>query len=113
MYDVTAADFTSEGTANILLNWYISLWGFPRSILPDNGLRFCSKLSHNVYQLLRVRKIATSSYHPNGDGGVEDVNHTMAQMLENGRQRVQNNWDEHLPHVKFTYYNSVSAATGL
>ena len=78
VFPVTAAEITAEGTANILVNKYIPLWGFPRTILSDNGLQFCSKLSHPVYQLLGVRKLAKSSYHPNGNGGVERVNHTMA-----------------------------------
>ena len=38
MYAATAAEFTAEGTANILINRYIPLWGFPRSVLSDNGL---------------------------------------------------------------------------
>ena len=42
MYAVTAAKFTAEGTANIPISRYIPLWGCPRSILLDNGLRFCS-----------------------------------------------------------------------
>ena len=45
MYAVTAAEFTAEGAANILINRYIPLWGCPRSMLSDNGLQFCSKLS--------------------------------------------------------------------
>ena len=81
MYAVTAAEFTAEGTTNIRINRYIPLWGCPRCILSDNGLQFCSKFSHAVYQLLGVRKIATSSYHSNGNSGVERVNHTMGQML--------------------------------
>ena len=81
MYAVTAAEFTAEDTAYILINRYIPLWGCPRSILSDNGLQVCSKLSQPVFQLLGVRKISNSSYHPNGNGGVERVNHTMAQML--------------------------------
>ena len=75
---VTAAEFTAEGTANILINRYIPRWGCPRSVLSDNGLQFCSKLSQAVYKLLGVRKIATRSYHPNGNGGVGRVNHTTA-----------------------------------
>ena len=78
MLAVTAAEFTAEGAANILINRYIPLWGCPCSILSDNGLQFCSKLSHAVYKLFGVRKIATSSHHPNHNGGVERVNHTMA-----------------------------------
>ena len=61
MFPVTAAEFTAEGTANCLVNQYISLWGWPRTILLDNGLQFCSKLSQAVYQLLGVHKLATSS----------------------------------------------------
>ena len=81
MHAVTAAEFIAEGTANIIINRYVLLWGCPRSILSDNGLKFCFKLSHAVCQLLGVRKIATSSCHPNGNGGVERINHTMAQTL--------------------------------
>ena len=81
MFPVTAAEFTAEGTANILVNKYILLWVCPRTLLSDNGLQFCSTLSQAVYQLLGVRKLATSSYHPKSNGGVQPVNHTMAQML--------------------------------
>ena len=37
MFPVTAAEFTAEGTANILMNQYFPLWGCPRTILSDNG----------------------------------------------------------------------------
>ena len=91
MFVVTAAEFTAQGTSNILINRYIPLWGCPRSILSDNDLQLCSKISHVVYELFGARKIATSSYHASGNGGVERVNHTMAQMLAmvaNERQRL-------------------------
>ena len=81
MFPVTAAEFTAEGTANFLVNQDIPLWGCPRTILSDNGLQFCSKLSQAACQLLSMHKLATSSYHPNCNGGAERVNHTMAQTL--------------------------------
>ena len=79
-------------------------------MLSDNGLQFCSKLSHVVYKLLGIRKIASSPHHPNGNGGVECVNDTMAQTLSmvNG---LENNLDEQLPHVEFDSNSSVSATT--
>ena len=64
---------------------------------------------HAVCKLLEVRKIATSSYHPNSNGGVERVNYTMAQMLAMVVNEFLSNWDEKLPHVEFAYNNSVSA----
>ena len=81
MFPVTVTAFTTEGTVNILVNKYIPQWGCLRTILLDNGLQFCCKLSQGLYQLLGARKLATSSYHPNGNGGVERVNHTTTQML--------------------------------
>ena len=57
MFAVTAAEFTAEGTANVLVKRCIPLWGCPRTILSDNGLQFCSKLSQAVYQLLGARKL--------------------------------------------------------
>ena len=113
MFPVIAAEFTAEGTTNILVNQYMPLWGCPRSILSDNGLQFCSKLSQAVYQLLGARKLAASSYHPNCNGGVERVNYTMAHMLAMVFNERQDEWDLHLPHAEFAYNNSVSAATGL
>ena len=113
MFSVTAAEFTVEGAANILVKQYIPLWGCPRTILSDNGLQFGSKLSQAVYELLGVHKLATSSYLFTCNGGVERVNHTMAQMLATLVNERQDDWDLHLPHVEFAYNNSVSAATGL
>ncbi len=113
MYAVTLVEFTAEGTANILIIRYIPLWGRPRSILSDNGLQFCSKLSLAVYQLLGVRKIVTTSYHPRGNGGVKCVNQTMTQMLAMTVNELPNHWDEQLPHAEFAHSSSVSAATGL
>ena len=81
MFAVNAAEFTAEGTANILVNRYIPLWGCPSTLLSDNEPQFFALLATAVYQLLGIRKFTTSAYHPSGKCGVERVNNTMAQML--------------------------------
>ena len=113
IFAVTTAEFTAEGTANILVNRFIPLWGCPSTLLSDNGPQFCARLATAVYKLLGIHKLTTSAYHPSGNGGVERVNHTMAQMLAMVCNEHQNDWDVHLPHVEYAYHNSVSAATGL
>ena len=113
MFAVTAAAFTAEDTANILINRCIPLWGCSISILSANDLQFCSKFSHVVYELLGVRKLATSSYHPSGKDGVERVSHTMAQRVAMVVNEREDDWDAQLPHVEFAHSNSGSAATGL
>ena len=67
----------------------------------DIALRICSKLPLAVYKLLGMRRIATSAYHPNGNGGVERVNRTMAKMLAMVVNERQDGWDVHLPLVEF------------
>ena len=81
MFPVTSAEFTAEGTANILVNQHIPLRRCPRTTRLDNGLHFCFNLSQAVYQLLGVHNLATSSYYPNCNEGVERVDHIVAQML--------------------------------
>ena len=81
MFAVTAAEFTAEGTANILGNCFILLWGCPSTLLSDNGLQFCAQLATAVSKLFGVHKLTTSAYNSSGNGGVERVNYTMAQML--------------------------------
>ena len=101
MFAVTVAEFTAEGTANILVNRFIPLWGCPSTLLPDNGLQFCAQLKTIVYKLLGIHKLTTIAYYPSGNDGVERVNHTMAQMLAMVCNEHQNDWDAHLPHVDY------------
>ena len=81
MYATAEAEFTASNTADTLVDRYIPLWGYPVSLLSDNGLQLCSKLSRALYERLGVNKIAASSNHPCTNGGVERVNHMMALML--------------------------------
>ena len=70
---------------------------------------FCPTTEHTFVPYYRrlstsalpFMKVATSLYHPNGDGGVKLVNHTIAQMLAMLANETQDDWDVHLPHVAF------------
>ena len=48
MFAVTTAEFTAEGTANILVNRFIPLRGCSSTLLPDNGPQFCARLATAV-----------------------------------------------------------------
>ena len=113
MYTVSAAELTVEGTTDILVKKYIPPWGCLASLFSDKGRQSCSKLPFAVYKLPGMRKIATTAYHLSGKVGVERVNRTMAQMLGMVANERHDEWEVHLPYVKFANNNSVSAATGL
>ena len=49
MFAVTTAEITAEGTANILVNRFIPLWGCPSTLRSNNGPQFCARLATAVY----------------------------------------------------------------
>eukprot|EP00904_Undaria_pinnatifida_P005032 jgi/Undpi1/1659/HiC_scaffold_11.g05049.m1 len=108
-----AENFTAAGTADIVLNEYIPLWGCPVTPLSDNGQQFTSKLATIVYDRVGIRKVNTSAYHPCTNGGDERVNHELAQMPSMVSNEKQTDWDVLLPHVPAAYNTSVNVATGL
>ena len=112
-YAMTQEERTAEATARIFVEQYISLWGCPHTLLSDNGSEFVARLSLAMYKLMRTRKIATAAFHPKTNGGVERVNHSLAQMLSLVISEQQDDWDKWLPYEGQAYNNSVSTATGL
>ena len=112
MFAVIATEFTAEGTANILGNRFIPLWGYPSTLLSDNGLQFCAQLATAVYKRMGIHKLTTIAYHQSGNGGVERVNHN-TQTLAVVCIEHQSDRDAHLPHVEYAYNNSVSAVAGI
>ena len=112
-YAVTQDERTVEGTARIFVEQYIPLWGCPYALLSDNGSEFVARLSLAIYKLMRIRKIATTAFHPRSNGGIERVNHSLAQMLSLVVSGQDDDWDEWLPNTVQAYNNSLSAATGL
>lgn len=95
---VTAALFTAEGTVNVTTNRRPPLLRMPaQPAVGQHGLQVCSRLSHAVFQLLGVQKIATSSYHPDANDAVEYVNHTVVQMLPMVINGSRNNRDGTAP----------------
>ena len=51
-------------------------------ILTDQGTGFMSSLLEEIYQLLHIKKIRTTPYHPQTDGVVEWFNGTLKSMLK-------------------------------
>ena len=80
-------------------------------ILTDQGANFMSKLLTEVYQLLSVRAIRTSPYHPQTDGLVERFNQTLKAMLRKVADNEGKDWDKLLPYILFAYREVPQAST--
>ena len=55
--------------------------GVPKEVLTDQGTNFTLRLLGKLYQLLGVKAIRTSPYHPQTDGLVEKFKGMLKAML--------------------------------
>ena len=86
--------------------------GVPEEILTDQGPNFISQLLSEVYQLLHIKPIRTTPYHPQTDGLVERFNHTLKAMLRKTAAEEGKDWDRLLPYLLFAYREVPQASTG-
>ena len=89
-----------------------SRMGIPKEILTDQGSNFTSKLLAELYNMLQVRAIRTTPYHPQTDGLVERFNQTLKAMLRRMVNKEGKDWDRLLPFLLFAYREVPQASTG-
>ncbi|CAB1113368.1 unnamed protein product [Ectocarpus sp. CCAP 1310/34] len=112
-YALTAAEKTAQGCSAILVQQYIPRWGCPHTFLSDRGAEFTAPMSREIYRMQGTVKMFTSSYHPQTNGMVERLNHTLCQMLSHLIADDQKNWDEYLSTAIAAHKNNMSRGTGL
>jgi len=100
---------TSVATALIEL---FSRVGFPRVILTDKGTNVTNTLLKQLYELLGIRGVTTTPYHPQANGKVERFNGTLKSMLRKFCTDNRNEWDEMLPYLLFAYREVPHEETG-
>ncbi|KAG5276770.1 hypothetical protein AALO_G00109540 [Alosa alosa] len=86
--------------------------GIPREIITDQGTAFLSKSLKQVYDVLGIKGIKTTLYHPQTDGLVERFNQTLKSMLRKFVAENGKDWDRWLPYLLFTYREVPQASTG-
>ena len=86
--------------------------GIPKEILTDQGSNFTSKLLKEIYQMLSIKGVTTSPYHPQTDGLVERFNGTLKSMIRKFVDEDPRGWDEMLPYLLFAYREVAQESTG-
>ena len=104
-------DQTSLTIARLLVEHVIPRHGVPAELLSDRGKAFLSKLIHEVYELMGIKKMNMTSYHPQTDGLVERFNRTLTDMLAKTVKKGGADWDEKLPYVLYAYRSSIQEST--
>ena len=104
---------TAEDVAEFFVSQIILRHGAPEKIITDKGKCFVSVLMQAVTKKLHTNHKTTSSYHPQVNGQVERMNHTLAAMLSMYVSEDHKDWDVSLPFVCFAYNTARQESTGL
>ena len=81
----------AETVADIFVNKICLIHGIPQIVLTDQGSNFMSKLFQRMCKLFKIKKIATSSYHPQSNGSLERSHHVLTEYLRCFCAEKQNN----------------------
>ena len=76
MKQVRAIDVAKAFTRDCVFTY-----GPPWTILSDNGPQFVARLTLEVYRILGIRDVFTTTYHPETNGQTERYNKTLASAL--------------------------------
>ena len=112
-YALTPARNTAIGIAEVLVDEYFTQHGVCRMLLSDRGSQFMAALSTAVYEVMGIRKLYSTAYHPQTNGMVERFMQSLAQMLAMAVDTAHSDWHLWLNHVTFAYNSNTHASTGV
>ena len=107
-----APDQKSSRIVRLLVEEVVPLFGVPEALLSDRGTNLLSHLMLDVCQLLGIKKLNTTAYHPQCDGMVERFNRTLKAMLRKRADQFRNQWDKSLSAILWAYRNTPHESTG-
>lgn len=110
---IPTKDQTAVTTAKAFWQHIIHDFGCPQRIHSDRGAQFESAIFSELIHIYGARKSRTTPYHPQGNGSVERLNHTLLTLLSSLEGNEQTHWHRKLPELVHAYNNTVNDSTGL
>ena len=102
----------SDVITDFIVDKIVLRHGTPESLVTDRGKCFFAYVIQDVWKKLGIIHKTTSGYHPQTNGQVERMNHTLAMMISMYITPEQTNWDDPLPFICFAYNTARQESTG-
>jgi len=111
--DVPLAGITATDVSSAFFRDWISVYGPPDTVLPDDGPQFASLFFQGACSLMGIRNLYTSTYHPQTNGEVERFYKTLVDKLMHYIEDHQDTWDELVPVLALAYNLRPQRTTGV
>ena len=100
---IPMVSMTSEEVAQVIYREIICVFGTPHSIVSDRATNFLSKVMTELYKRFGIRKLSTSSFHPQTNAACERFNSFILQTLRAYCNKNQSDWHLILPSILLAY----------
>jgi hypothetical protein len=67
--------------------------GTPKTILTVQGTNFLSEIFKNVCKMLKIKKLQTTTFHPESNGSLERSHRVLKEYLHHHIREDQSDWD--------------------
>ena len=103
----------AETIAQKFLRDFICRYGAPVEMITDQGQAFVGKLMTTVCMWLRIRKIHTAAYRPQGNAVNERMHRTLYNFLRAMVSSTGTDWEHKLPYAMFAYRTTYHKSLGM
>lgn len=109
---VPVFDCTALTAAKSIVEEVCLVFNFPKIIVSDNGPAFIAELFKEMSNLLKIKHIKATPYHPQSNGSIERYHRTLGEYIRAYTQKEQTTWHKYLRYFLFSYNNTVHSTTG-
>jgi len=85
-------------------------WSTTEPIVTVCGTEFLIKIFKEVCNLLKIKQISTTPYHPQSNSSLERSHRILGEYLRNFIDKDQLNWDTKIPYAMFCHNSTEHSA---
>ena len=93
----------ATAAAEKLLNDYVLRFGIPGKIIHGQGREFENKLLQQLSKSCNIKRLRTTSYHPQCNGQVERMNQSVISILKALENTEKKSWKNHINKLVHAY----------
>ena len=105
-------DQTAETCARIYATQIVTRHGTGSTLITDQGPAFMSSFFQGTCKILGVRRLRTSSYHPQSNGVIERFHKSLHEGLSHYINSTNTNWDTLVPFYLMSSRATPHSSTG-